>query len=321
MRSQQPALWFIVLSFYFHIFCSTMNAPVLLFAYKRPAEIKATLEALQANYLAPDSDLYIFVDAPKRPIDAPKVAEVHKILNGATGFRTIYRDYAKTNIGCADSIIRGISHVLNQHPSAIIVEDDLITTPNFLDYMNQCLRQYEANKTIYSIAGYTFPFERPADYPYESYFIPRHSPWGWATWADRWKSIDWDMTDYPEFARDRRQQKAFMQGGSDLVKMLADQMEGRADAWDIRFCYNRFKANGLSVYPTVSKVENIGFGKEATHTNIFNRYKTQLDPGTQRVFKLAEIPEITPYYHRQTLRRYSVPVRIYNKLKTYAGMR
>ncbi len=298
-----------------------MNAPVLLFAYKRPRELKATLEALQANYLAPESDLYIFVDAPKRPEDAPKVAEVQAVLDGATGFRNIYRDYATTNIGCADSIIRGISYVLDRFPTAIVVEDDIVTSPNFLDYMNQCLRQYKDNPNIYSISGYTFPFQRPADYASDTYFIPRHSPWGWATWRDRWQSIDWDMTDYPAFEKDRKQQKAFMQGGSDLVGMLRDQMEGRADAWDIRFCYNRFKANGLSVYPTLSKVQNIGFGEEATHTNIYNRYKTELDSGTNRVFTLAGRVETTPYYHRETLRRYSVATRIFNKLKTYAGMR
>ncbi|WP_255157892.1 hypothetical protein [Siphonobacter sp. BAB-5385] len=129
------------------------------------------------------------------------------------------------------------------------------------------------------------------------------------------------MVDYPEFRQDKYQQKAFNQGGSDLVKMLEDQMEGRSDAWDIRFCYNRYRANGLTVYPTISKVQNIGFGHEATHTNIYNRYKTTLDQGSQRQFKLSPQVEATPYYHQKTLQRYSVVTRIYNKLKTYAGMR
>ena len=298
-----------------------MNAPVILFAYRRPAEIQVTLDALQANYLAPESDLYIFVDAPKRPEDAPKVAQVHKILDAASGFRTIHRDYAESNIGCADSIIRGISQVLTNHPSAIIVEDDLVTAPNFLDFMNQCLEKYADTRGVYSASGYTMSFSRPYDYKSDAYFVPRHSPWGWATWADCWQSVDWAMTDYPAFAEDKQQQRAFMQGGSDLVGMLRDQMEGRADAWDIRFCYNRFKENGLSVYPTVSKVQNIGFGSDATHTNIYNRYKTPLDEGTQRVFDLPDVVETTGYYHRQTLQRYSVPTRIYNRLKTLAGMR
>lgn len=298
-----------------------MTAPILFFAFKRPSETQAALRALQANHLASQSDLYIFVDSPKRPTDAAKVAEVHKILDNATGFRNIYRDYAKANIGCADSIIRGVSMVLAKHPSAIIVEDDLITAPNFLDFMNQCLVKYADNRRIYSVAGYTLPFERPADYTTDAYAIQRHSPWGWGTWRDRWESIDWDMKDYPAFTKDRQQQQAFMQGGSDLVGMLRDQMEGRSDAWDIRFCYNRFRGNGLSVYPTVSKVQNIGFGEDATHTDIYNRYKTNLDDGTQRVFDLPNVTQPTEYYHRRTLRHYSVPVRIYNRLKTLAGMR
>lgn len=298
-----------------------MNAPVLLFAYKRPAEIQATLTALQANHLASQSDLYIFVDAPRRPDDVSKVAEVHQILDAASGFRTIHRDYASANIGCADSIIRGVSRVLADHPAAIIVEDDLVTAPNFLDFMNQCLRQYATNQRVYSVAGYTMPFPQPPGYAPDAYFIPRHCPWGWATWADRWQSVDWAMTDYGAFAEDEQQQQAFMRGGSDLVGMLRDQMEGRADAWDIRFCYNRFKAHGITLYPTVSKVQNIGFGSDATHTNIYNRYKTHLDTGTQRVFDLPAVAQTTDYYHRQTLRRYSVPIRIYNRLKTLAGIR
>ncbi|GAB4012822.1 glycosyltransferase [Spirosoma migulaei] len=298
-----------------------MNAPVLLFAYKRPVELQATLRALQANHLASQSDLYIFVDAPKRPDDVPKVAQVRQILDEVSGFRSIHRDYATTNIGCADSIIRGISQVLTDHPAAIVVEDDLITAPNFLDFMNQCLNQYADNQRIYSIAGYTMPFHIPANYKSDAYCIPRHSPWGWATWSNRWQSIDWQMTDYPEFTQDKWQQKEFMRGGSDLLGMLRDQMEGRADAWDIRFCFNRFKADGLTIYPTVSKVENIGFGKDATHTDIYNRYKTALDNGLQRVFDLPTMHGPTPYYHRQTLEHYSVPTRIYNRLKTLAGMR
>lgn len=298
-----------------------MNAPVLLFAFKRPAELKATLQALQANYLAPESDLYVFVDAPKRAEDEEKVAQVRAILDAATGFRSIHRDYAPANIGCADSIIRGVTLVLAQYPSAIIVEDDLITAPNFLDYMNQALRHYADTRRVYSVAGYTLPFPRPAGYWHDAYFVPRHSPWGWATWADRWQSVDWDVADYSAFEANKWQQKEFMRGGSDLVGMLRTQMEGRSDAWDIRFCYNRFKADGLTVYPIISKVDNIGFGKEATHTDIYNRYKTQLDMGVQRQFDFPALVRPTPEYHWRTLQHYSVPIRIYNRLKTLAGMR
>lgn len=298
-----------------------MNAPIILFAYKRPRELRQTIDALRANYLASESELYIFVDAPQKPADEPGVAEVKAVIEQITGFKTIHRNYAEANIGCADSIIQGISTVLKKYPSAIIVEDDLITAPNFLDYMNQCLQHYAKNKRVYSIAGYTFPFPKPPGYTDDAYFVPRHSPWGWATWSDRWESIDWTVADYDDFKNDPVRQKAFNSGGSDLSRMLRHQMEGAIDAWDIRYCYSRFKAGGLTVYPTVSKVQNIGFGPGATHTDIFNRYKTELDAGQQRTFKFPDVVQATDYYHRKTIQRYSPITRIYNRLKTYAGIR
>jgi len=297
-----------------------MPAPIVLFGYKRPAELAQTIQALQRNYLAPESDLYVFVDAPKKFIDELKVNQVRQLVQEITGFKSVSYRFAESNIGCADSIIGGVSKVLSEHSSAIIVEDDIVTSPNFLDYMNQCLAKYAAEPGVFSISGYTFPFQRPADYPADTYFMPRHSPWGWATWADRWHSVDWSIADFSQFISDREQQKAFMQGGTDLVRMLRRQMEGEIDAWDIRFCYNRFKANALTVYPTTSKVQNIGFGKEATHTNVYNRYRTILDSGERRTFRFLDNVTVTDYYQRQTLQRYSLATRIYNRLKTYAGM-
>ncbi|QKZ11382.1 glycosyltransferase [Spirosoma sp. KUDC1026] len=298
-----------------------MNAPIVLFGFKRARELSLTLDALKANYLAPETNLYVFVDAAKKPEDEPKVKEVHKLLDELTGFKSIYRDYAKSNIGCADSIIRGISYVLDRHSSAIMVEDDLITSPNFLDYMNQCLDYYKDKPKAYSIAGYTFPFKKPESYAYDAYFIPRHSPWGWATWADRWKSIDWSVADFDEFIKDKSRQAAFMEGGADLVRMLRRQIEGEIDAWDIRYGYSQFKAGGITVYPTVSKVQNIGFGQDATHTDIFNRYKTALDDGQKRTFDLPDVVQNTEYYKRKNIQQYSFATRFYNRLKTYAGMR
>ena len=60
-----------------------MNAPIILFAYKRPAELQATISALKANYLAPESDLFIFVDAPRKAEDASKVDAVRQMLDSA----------------------------------------------------------------------------------------------------------------------------------------------------------------------------------------------------------------------------------------------
>ncbi|QJW88009.1 glycosyltransferase [Spirosoma taeanense] len=300
----------------------TALAPIVLFAYKRPHELQRTLQALQANHLAPYSQLYVFVDGPSQPTDVAKVEQVRQLVAGIEGFAGVVRVIREANLGCAASVIAGVSEVLARHDSVIVVEDDIVTAPNFLDFMNQALIQYAAQKNVYSIGGYTFPFRKPTDYKADGYFFGRHCAWGWGIWADRWQTIDWAVQDFHAFMNDAAQRRAFSQSGDDLVRMLRRTMEGELDAWDIRLCFHLFRQGATTLYPTVSKVENIGFySADGTNTNVFNRYKTPLDAGRQRLFTLPEQIQENALFARQFRQRYSLPVRAWNRLKTYAGLR
>jgi hypothetical protein len=293
-------------------------APIALFAYKRPDELRRTLTDLQANYLAPETELYVFVDGPKNPPDLPKVEAVRAIIDSVTGFKAVHRYYADKNCGLASSIIAGVSRVMSVHGQAIVLEDDLLTSRNFLDYMNQCLREYKANKRVFSVSAYSFPFKKPDTYQYDGYMIQRPNSWGWATWADRWEKADWLVSDYKVFEKDDVAKKGFKQGGADLIGMLHKQQNKIIDSWYIRWCYSQYKSNGLTIYPVMSKIQNIGFNEEATNTNIFNRYRTQVDEGLTRKFCLPVDAQSTPYYHRLNLNEYSLGVRLYNRIKTYS---
>ncbi|RIV23425.1 glycosyltransferase [Fibrisoma montanum] len=297
-------------------------APIVLFAYKRPAELEQTIAALKDNHLAKESELYVFVDGPKRPEDLPKVTAVRQLVSNLSGFKAVNVTISDKNRGLARSVIEGVTHVLNKHRQVIVLEDDLITSPNFLNYMNQCLQHYIHNKTIFSITGYSFPFRKPVDYTYDAYFFPRTGSWGWATWADRWQLVDWNVSDFDQFMRDPVQRRAFNQGGDDRVRMLQRQQNGEMDSWAIRFCYSQFKNKALTVYPTISKVNNIGFyTNDATNTNVFNRYTTVVDKGEQHMFALPDAISLHPQLVAQFRNRFSLSVRIWNRLKTYAGMR
>jgi GR25 family glycosyltransferase involved in LPS biosynthesis len=299
-----------------------MPAPIALFAYKRANELQRTIQALQANYLAAESELYVFVDGPKRKEDSPKVDEVRQLVQQIKGFRQIQLRISEQNIGCADSIINGVSKVLHQHPAVIVVEDDLVTTPNFLDFMNQGLLQYANHPKVFSLGGYTFPFKRPIGYTDDVYFYGRTCAWGWGIWADRWFKTDWKITDFKAFMTDKRQQRAFNYHGSDRVRMLNRTLKGEVDAWDIRLCYNQFKQNGITVYPAVSKIENIGFySTDGMNTNVYNRYQTVLDHGTQRYFSMPTEAIEHQFYTQQFRNQFSIGLRLLNRLKTYTGMR
>lgn len=297
-------------------------SPILLFAYKRPHELKKVVEALKNNSLALHSDLYIFVDGPRRKDDISKVEAVRKFCDEIKGFKKITRIYHEVNQGCANSIINGITSVLKNHESAIIIEDDIVTSTNFLDYLNQCLEFYQDNKSVFSISGFSLPFVPPKDYSYDVFSFPRSCSWGWATWTDRWSSIDWEVTDFEDFIKDSKAQKKFCFGGSDLVKMLKDNIYGIIDTWDIRFSYGQFKQNGYTIYPVVSKVENIGFDNpDATHTNVYNRYKTYIDKTNNKVIKLPKDTILIDTFVKQFQQKFSVSARISGRIKTALGMR
>lgn len=296
-------------------------APIVLFAYKRVDALAKTIEALRNNPLADQSTLHVFVDGPKGPADALKVDQVKALIDTISGFRQIERHYSDVNRGLANSVIRGVSQVLASHPFVIVLEDDLITAPTFLTYMNTCLQTYQHKPKVFAVSGYTFPFQKPANYSYDVYFFPRHSSWGWATWADRWQQADWQVADYQEFMQDKKAQQAFSAGGDDLVRMLRRQMEGEMDSWAIRWAYSQFKNKAYTVYPVWSKVDNIGFDQDATHTNVFNRYKTTLTQQETTAIQLpAEVRE-DPYYSKVFRDKYTVSTRLYNRIKTYIGIR
>jgi len=297
-----------------------MPVPIVLFAFKRPHELRQTLAALQANHLAGQSDLYVFVDGPRpnRPDEPAKVAEVRAIIDELTGFRQIHRTYQPVNKGCANSIIAGVTAVLTHHSSVIVLEDDIVTSPNFLDYMNQCLTQYTDTPGVFSVGGYTFPFPRPAGYAPDVYFFGRTCAWGWGIWANRWERVDWSLSDFDTFAADPANRRAFNANGQDRFRMLQRAQTGEIDAWDIRLCYAEFKEAALTVYPTLSKTINIGVDSpDSTTEVVYNRYKTTLDTGTQRQFLLPVTPAVQPDYARRFRQKFSVPVRAWNKLKTY----
>lgn len=244
-------------------------APIVLFVYNRPWHTQRTIEALQKNYLANKSELFIFSDGPKRDTDEVKVQEVREYIRTVTGFKTISIIEREKNFGLSKSIISGITDVIDRYGNAIILEDDLVSSPGLLNFFNDGLNFYQKNLEIFCITGYNFPasvLKIPKGYPYEIYFNPRNGSWGWATWKDRWQKADWDVSDYPQFSKNKHLQKEFNYGGEDLSLMLKSQMEGKIDSWSIRWCYSMFKNKGYCIYPVHSFIDNIGFDGTGVHS-------------------------------------------------------
>ena len=243
-------------------------SPIVLFVYNRLLHTQQTIQALKKNHLATQSELFIFSDAAKGSKDKESVDAIRKFIETIDGFKkvTIYKN--QYNAGLANNIIKGVSKILHEYGKAIVLEDDLITSPYFLSYMNKALNLYENQANIFSISGFNYPpeiFTLPSYYKYDVYLNYRSCSWGWATWKDRWAKTDWAMTDYKEFSRRHHDKKLFNRGGDDLYDKLKDAMNGLTNSWAIRWAYTHYKYNAYAVYPRYSYINNIGFDNSGTH--------------------------------------------------------
>lgn len=251
-----------------------MLAPVIVFAYNRPNHLRKTLTWLGQNELADKSVLYVFCDGVKpntteeqkqKVINARAVAHELAVVPTFWEVHIIERD---ENFGLGKSIITGVTEIINKYGRAIVLEDDLETSPYFLSYMNQCLDHYDARKSVFSISGLSRPHpERfyPSDYPYDVYVSLTHHPTGWATWADRWNQVDWTADLFDVVKSQPAMIEAFRRIEHGDYDALKYQRATGMNVWSIRFAFAHFVNHAISICPIVSYINHIGWDAEATN--------------------------------------------------------
>lgn len=290
-------------------------APIVLFTYNRLNETIRTVQALQKNFLAPESELFVFSDGAKDNNGRKKVQEVRDYLHTIKGFENINIKESIENKGLANSIIEGVTEVIDKYEKVIVLEDDLITSPNFLDFMNQALEFYNKSPQIISISGYTMNLPSLNNYDNDYYVGFRACSWGWGTWKNKWQNIDWDVSDYEEFKSDYKQQYRFFKVGSDMPGMLKNQIQGKIDSWAIRWCYHQFKLKQITIYAAKSKVHSIGFSSEATHTHGANKFNTPLDKSIKTKFEFHEVLKENKKIIKEFKAKFSISQRAIDKLR------
>lgn len=249
-----------------------MLAPIIVFAYDRPEHLRRTIEALAKNVFAGDSELYIFCDGPKADATEERkshIMQTREVAHAAKGFKDIHVIVAPQNKGLADSIIGGVSEVINKHGRVIVLEDDLLTSPYFLTYMNTALDKYESYPAVFSISANRPPMNRmaiPEDYEYDVFVSLRSFSTGWATWRDKWERIDWSLDYLEDFLKHPQQIKSFHHGGDDLTEMLCMQRDHKIDSWAIRYSFQHFYHHAIAILPCVPYVDNIGFDGTGIHS-------------------------------------------------------
>jgi hypothetical protein len=249
-------------------------APIALFVYNRPQHTRQTVEALKQNELANQSDLFVFSDGPKSVSDKARVADVRKYIHRIEGFRSLNITEHQANLGLAESIIAGVTEVVNKYARIIVLEDDLLTSPFFLRYMNDALELYENEEKVIGIQGYIFPASEKLP---NTFFLRWTDCWGWGTWKHGWSLFEESGSKLlGELKRKGLEREFDIDGACRYLRMLKDQIAGRSSSWAIRWYASAFLSDRLNLFPRASLVQHIGSDGSGSNVGVCDKFDVSL---------------------------------------------
>jgi hypothetical protein len=251
-------------------------APIALFVYNRPQHTERTIKFLQQNELAAESHLYIFSDGAKTVQEDKNVAAVRKIINKTAGFKSVKVIERKDNAGLANSVIAGVSQLIEEYDQVIVFEDDLITSPHTLPYFNDALNRYREEDQVMQIGAYMYALKN--EKLSQSFFYRAATSWGWATWGRAWKNFEPDI-DILLKQFDKKKRAAFsIDNKMNFWKQMQEFKKGKNNSWAIRWYASIFLKGGLTLNPSQSLVNNIGHDGTGVHSGINDIYNVIINP-------------------------------------------
>jgi hypothetical protein len=267
---------------------------VLFLIFNRPDSTRKVFEAIRS---AKPSKLYIAADAPRKDKgDEQKNSEAKKITENVDWPCQVFRFYQTENLGCSLGPRTAFDWFFSQEEEGIILEDDCLPDASFFSFASEMLEKYRSNKKIISINGSNLGYELTNG---DSYCYSRYmNMWGWATWADRAKSIDykmdsWKKVNNPLTYLHKKLKSHFFDLDINWYKYWLHKFDltvlnENITWWDWQWIWHQIENNQLSVVPSVNLISNIGFEENATHTKEAN------NPAANIPSKLISFPLIHP---------------------------
>jgi len=245
-----------------------METPVLFIVFNRP---ETTIRVLEQIRQVKPAQLFVVADGPRsdHPDDDKKCQTVREIISSGVDWDckliTLFRE---ENLGCGRGPSEAISWFFDQVETGIILEDDCIPSQSFFYFCQYCLNKYKDSDQVMHIGGNNFQVKKWTN---ASYFYSAYPHiWGWATWRRAWAHYKFDMSNISEKELAETIGQYFTHGHKEgwlrhFVDITLMNIKDNS-AWDYQWMFCIMKHKGLSVYPNVNLVKNIGFGPDATHT-------------------------------------------------------
>ncbi len=302
------------------VMTSTAPPPIAAFVFRRPVHTRRMLQSLMVNDGFDVRRLTVYCDGPRYPSQHAAVEATRQVVRDLVpGARVVEQE---TNLGLAESVIRGVSVQCRNHGRVIVVEDDLELSPITLTYLERALDRYRNVDRVMHISAYMFPVRDPLP---EAFFYREATCWAWATWGRAWKIFEPD----PKVLQDRliagnMVHEFDVRGSMNFWEMLELQRQGRIDSWAIRWYATMFSAGGMALHPARSMARNTGFDGSGVHSRATSEFEVSLSHRvpelTDEIAESEEAVRAMIAYRRETARheqRPSVLARVRHRLGAF----
>ena len=287
---------------------------IAIFCYKRAEKLKLSVEALLKNPEAEFLEVIFFCDGFKGENDREAVLETRAYIDSITGFKKVHKQFRERNFSTGPNFETALKYLCNNYEQFIVVEDDIVVTPNYLKFLLDGLDYYRDEKSIFCVTGFSYPISK-GDYPYDSVVFNRFCSYGWASWASKVKEVIWDRKELVNLMESSQGFKQRLNSeGHDLYRMLKKQLNGTISTWDIQMQVHVSENRMKVIYPVISKTSNIGFDNESTNTFGVDFTRTPQDKGDQRNFTFCDVNIIAPKLQKQLKKPFSFPELVRRKL-------
>ena len=250
-------------------------SPIVLFVYNRPWHTKQTIDALEKNNLAEQSELFIYSDAPKSEDIQKDVNEVRSYIKQINSFKKVTIIERDENWGLANSIIDGVTKIVNKYGRIIVLEDDLVTSPYFLQFMNRALNFYRDENQVWHVSGWNYPID-PNDL--DDVFLWRGMEcWGWATWDNRWKYYEKNTDDLIAAMSKKKINYMNLDKTRNIWQQVLDNKKNKINTWAVYWYACLIQNNKLSINPSKSFIKNIGLDGSGVNCGAIDFQKNTLN--------------------------------------------
>lgn len=260
------------------------ETPILFTFYIKEEE---TIKVFNKITEIKPSRIYLSSDGPRNQKEKIIIKNLRlKILSMIDWPCEVYKKFNNSNLGCGVGMSSAISWFFENEESGIILEDDCLPSLSFFHYCEELLNIYRDDSEIWHISGANLFPSPDSKFSYEYSVYP--GIWGWATWADRWKNYDYNLskiniTDYKYFSKRTISVNYF--------KKIFDLLyKKKIDTWDFQWMFTIWKNDALAVLPKHNLVTNIGFGEKSSNTHYKNDLRANIK--TKEIYTIKHPPEI-----------------------------